>query len=175
MAACLLVGVGFSYGVVRLANNDHVFTDSRNSSSQGEEHRARVATLGDREKRRTMLHYFVPPPPVHEESVANGGVGRDPCQRKIGTDDVDRIDEEEATGSCIICFGDFTSGEELCRLPCLHLYHAKLDLTAETASIPPGTGNSSNTTTTTTTTTTTPVSSDTNPEDNLDAVRHHAI
>eukprot|EP00752_Nemacystus_decipiens_P008319 g7436.t1 len=113
--------------------------------------------------------------------------------RWAGTDDVDRIDEEEATGSCIICFGDFTSGEELCRLPCLHLYHAKcidewldgdnhrccplckLDLTAETASIPPGTGNSSNTTTTTTTTTTTPVSSDTNPEDNLDAVRHHAI
>ena len=38
----------------------------------------------------------------------------------------DRLDEEGADGSCIICFGDFTSGERLCRLPCLHLYHAKV-------------------------------------------------
>lgn len=30
------------------------------------------------------------------------------------------------SGACIICFGDYTYGEELCRLPCNHLYHARV-------------------------------------------------
>eukprot|EP00903_Cladosiphon_okamuranus_P013231 g12338.t1 len=38
---------------------------------------------------------------------------------------VDSTVEEGATESCIIYLGDFSSGEELCRLPCLHLYDAK--------------------------------------------------
>lgn len=41
--------------------------------------------------------------------------------------DVHKVDEEDgAAESCIICFGDFAPGEELCRLPCLHLYHANV-------------------------------------------------
>ncbi|CAN0466996.1 unnamed protein product, partial [Discosporangium mesarthrocarpum] len=27
--------------------------------------------------------------------------------------------------SCIVCFGDYLRGEELCRLPCQHVYHAR--------------------------------------------------
>ncbi|CBN77900.1 conserved unknown protein [Ectocarpus siliculosus] len=33
--------------------------------------------------------------------------------------------EGSTGGSCIVCFGDYTYGEELCRLRCGHLYHAK--------------------------------------------------
>ncbi|CAM9542364.1 unnamed protein product [Scytosiphon promiscuus] len=33
--------------------------------------------------------------------------------------------EWSTAGSCIVCFGDYVYGEELCRLPCLHVYHAK--------------------------------------------------
>ncbi|CAB1108604.1 unnamed protein product [Ectocarpus sp. CCAP 1310/34] len=33
--------------------------------------------------------------------------------------------EGSTRGSCIVCFGDYTYGEELCRLRCGHLYHAK--------------------------------------------------
>ncbi|CAN0218894.1 unnamed protein product, partial [Ectocarpus fasciculatus] len=27
--------------------------------------------------------------------------------------------------SCIICFGEYTEGDVLCRLPCRHTYHAE--------------------------------------------------
>lgn len=29
------------------------------------------------------------------------------------------------TGTCIICFGEYKSGDRLCRMPCRHIYHAK--------------------------------------------------
>ncbi|CAM9195474.1 unnamed protein product [Ascophyllum nodosum] len=32
--------------------------------------------------------------------------------------------EWSTAGACIVCFGDYSYGEELCRLPCRHLYHA---------------------------------------------------
>ncbi|CAN0378334.1 unnamed protein product, partial [Hapterophycus canaliculatus] len=28
-------------------------------------------------------------------------------------------------GSCIVCFGDYADGDNLCRLPCRHTYHAE--------------------------------------------------
>lgn len=28
--------------------------------------------------------------------------------------------------SCIVCFGDYIAGDLLCRLPCRHVYHAKV-------------------------------------------------
>lgn len=34
--------------------------------------------------------------------------------------------EGSTGGSCIVCFGDYTYGEELCRLRCGHMYHAKV-------------------------------------------------
>lgn len=34
--------------------------------------------------------------------------------------------------SCIICLGDYTDGDQLCRLPCRHVFHAKVG-TAATA------------------------------------------
>ncbi|CAN0485840.1 unnamed protein product, partial [Laminaria digitata] len=33
--------------------------------------------------------------------------------------------EWSTAGACIVCFGDYAYGEELCRLPCRHLYHAR--------------------------------------------------
>ena len=32
------------------------------------------------------------------------------------------------TRSCIICFGEYAYGDDLCRLPCRHMYHAQVRL-----------------------------------------------
>ncbi|CAM9503438.1 unnamed protein product, partial [Hapterophycus canaliculatus] len=42
-----------------------------------------------------------------------------------GLDGGEAKGEWSTAGSCIVCFGDYAYGEELCRLPCLHVYHAK--------------------------------------------------
>ncbi len=49
---------------------------------------------------------------------------------KIHKPDEDQEEDEVGSevGSCIVCFGDYAFGEELCRLPCRHLYHAKASL-----------------------------------------------
>eukprot|EP00752_Nemacystus_decipiens_P008316 g7433.t2 len=133
-----------------------------NAAAQIEGDQAFVAKLADKERRRTLFRYFVPTPP-NDESADKRGLARDSTKQGTGVN-VDAFDEEGAAGSCIICFGDFTSGEELCRLPCFHLYHAKCidewfdganhhccplcktDVIAEVASIPRASGSSNGTT-----------------------------
>ena len=36
------------------------------------------------------------------------------------------------TGSCIVCFGEYAYGDDLCRLPCRHVYHAQVRYTGIT-------------------------------------------
>lgn len=44
----------------------------------------------------------------------------------------DGIDSESGEWStdqsCIVCFGDYCAGDLLCRLPCRHVYHAKVSI-----------------------------------------------
>ena len=36
--------------------------------------------------------------------------------------------EEWATGAaCVVCFGEYLPGDDLCRLPCRHTYHAEVN------------------------------------------------
>ncbi|CAM9249020.1 unnamed protein product [Ectocarpus sp. 12 AP-2014] len=62
-----------------------------------------------------------------DEEAPGAGDGGSCCPRT----DAGGVQGEEAKGegstggSCIVCFGDYTYGEELCRLRCGHLYHAE--------------------------------------------------
>ncbi|CAM9427391.1 unnamed protein product [Ectocarpus sp. 8 AP-2014] len=69
---------------------------------------------------------------VAEASAGENAPGaedeRSSCPRtdaKGGVQGEEAKAEGSTGGSCIVCFGDYTYGEELCRLRCGHLYHAK--------------------------------------------------
>eukprot|EP00752_Nemacystus_decipiens_P017487 g15678.t1 len=126
---------------------------------------ASQAEVVDRETRRNILHYFVCRPP-DEQSAERGDPGCEVPGSMTGLETEKDDAKEAAAESCVICFGDFEFGEELCRLPCRHLHHAKcidewldgsnhqwcplcrLDVFAGAAPIRPATASSSNTTNT---------------------------
>eukprot|EP00903_Cladosiphon_okamuranus_P015354 g14180.t1 len=60
-----------------------------------------------------------------KDSAERDGTSDATTNNAIGPESIEADGEGPSSESCIVCFGDYSFGEELCRLPCRHLYHAK--------------------------------------------------
>ncbi|CAN0193908.1 unnamed protein product [Pylaiella littoralis] len=65
------------------------------------------------------------PVPDCEQQRAEETKEQEVSERETASKGRGHSEEWTTAGSCIVCFGDYADGDDLCRLPCGHTYHAE--------------------------------------------------